>query len=79
MLDEEHIVMVLSAPGSNIIPENAVKGDGVDLLYGKPFEIIQRGSPVRIVNLKFEIWYAERVKITFTRPGQPDKVLEVKL
>ena len=82
VVEEGNIQLDLDIPDNEgVNPDDAVTSEGVNLLPSDSFEVTSPADDTtfRVMDVEFIVLGAETVTVTFTRPGEPDEVIEVRL
>ena len=80
VVEEGNIQLDVDVPGNDDVnPEDAVTSDGINV---NPDDSVVITSPeendtFRVMDVEFTVEGASTVTVTFTRPGEPDEVIEV--
>ena len=80
VVEEGNIQLDVEVPGNDEVnPDDAVTSDGININPGDAIVITppDRDGTVRVMDVEFTVEGASTVTVTFTRPGEPDEVIEV--
>ena len=80
VVEEGNIQLDVEVPGNDDVnPEDAVTSDGVNVNPGDAIVITspEEDGTITVMDVEFTVEGASTVTVTFTRPGEPDEVIEV--